>query len=163
MAVARSKRMDPRLRRLVEHVDAGQKEELVRAKDRGLVAEDAAAVLYKRVLVKLFSDAIPTALAHLEWNKIVDEIYSVNVPVASWRRWPPRPACSSCRAGTWSATTSTPRGPRRGPTACRRVFLRSTARAWWWGSSTSAATSCSTTSADARRAARASRSSGTSR
>jgi subtilisin family serine protease len=74
--------MDPRLRRLVEHVDAGQKEELVRAKDRGLVAEGAAAVLYKRVLVKLFSDAIPTALAHLEWNKIVDEIYSVNVPVA---------------------------------------------------------------------------------
>lgn len=75
------KRLDPRLRRLVEHLDTAQTDELERARDRGLVAEDAAAVLFKRVLVKLFADQIPASLADLAWIKIVDEIYSVNVPL----------------------------------------------------------------------------------
>ena len=36
--------------------------------------------LSKRVLVKLDRDKIPVAMAGLAWSKIVNEIYSVNVP-----------------------------------------------------------------------------------
>jgi len=82
--------LDPRLRRLVHDSDRQASARLRADVESAFVTSSAPLpptqlldpqTLSKRVLVKLDRDKIPVAMAGLAWSKIVDEIYSVNVPV----------------------------------------------------------------------------------
>ncbi|AGA31401.1 S8 family peptidase [Singulisphaera acidiphila] len=84
------KALDPRLRRLVHDLDRQASTRLRADVRNSFVTTDedlqASQVpdpqkLFKRVLVKLVRDQIPAPMAGLAWSKIVENIYSVNVPV----------------------------------------------------------------------------------
>ncbi|MHC5543032.1 S8 family serine peptidase, partial [Singulisphaera rosea] len=84
------KALDPRLRRLVYDLDRAAGSRLRSDVSSAFIAssEDLTPTqapdtqkLFKRVLVKLDRDKIPAAMAGLDWSKIVDDIYSVNVPI----------------------------------------------------------------------------------
>lgn len=102
------KALDPRLRRLTYHLDEGNRARLRTDVDRAFIASaeplaaaalPAAEQLRKRVLVKLAGDRIPEAMAQLPWTKLVDEIYSVNVPVTLLRALAEAPGVVYVSAG----------------------------------------------------------------
>ena len=82
--------LDPRLRRLVYDLDRDAGTRLRADVSSAFItsSEDLTPTqapdtqkLFKRVLVKLDRDQIPVAMAGLDWSKIVDDTYSVNVPI----------------------------------------------------------------------------------
>src|SRR5262245_55840344 len=86
------KRLDPKLRRLVHHLASTDHQRLQKDVERAFITSappaPAAIVeaavgerLFKRVLVKLAGDRVLSTLADLQWIRLVDDIYTVNVPL----------------------------------------------------------------------------------
>ncbi|WP_165233850.1 S8 family peptidase [Aquisphaera insulae] len=82
--------LDPKLRRLVHDLKSKESTRLRADVDSAFLSSSVILKadqlpdpkdLFKRVLVKLDRDEIPAPMAGLSWSRIVDEIYSVNVPV----------------------------------------------------------------------------------
>src|SRR3712207_6327227 len=88
MVTQTDKKLDPRLRRLVQSSD--DSERLRRDVSRGVAVLPAGAAspqpsadtVRTRALVLLSSDRAPDSVKHFQWSRITEGIYAVEVPVS---------------------------------------------------------------------------------